>query len=57
MDVGISYAIWAGTGIVLITIAAAVFYKQRPDAWAMAGMALIIAGVLIINLLSKSVPH
>ena len=34
LDVGITYAIWSGVGIVLVTIAAAVFYKQRPDAWA-----------------------
>ncbi len=57
MDVGITYAIWAGVGIVLITVAAAVVYHQTPDAWAVLGMALIIAGVLVINLLSKSVSH
>lgn len=57
MDVGISYAIWAGVGIVLITIAAAVFYKQVPDIWAIVGMALIIAGVLVINVLSTSASH
>lgn len=57
MDVGISYAIWAGVGIVLVTIAGAVFYKQAPDLWAVLGMALIVAGVLVINLLSTSTSH
>lgn len=55
IDVGISYAIWAGAGIVLITISAAVFYKQVPDVWAVVGMALIIAGVVVLNVLSDTV--
>jgi len=57
MDVGIVYAIWCGTGIVLITIIAAVIYRQVPDAWAAVGMAMIIAGVCVIYLLSKSTVH
>ena len=57
ISVGVAYAIWSGLGIVLVTIAAAVFYKQIPDAWALVGMALIIAGVLVLNLLSKSAAH
>ncbi|MEM9108835.1 MAG: multidrug efflux SMR transporter [Planctomycetota bacterium] len=57
MSVGISYAIWAGVGIVLVTIAAAIFYKQTPDTWALVGIALIIAGVLVIHVLSGTVSH
>jgi small multidrug resistance pump len=57
MDVGIAYAIWSGLGIVLVTIAAAFLYSQRPDGWALAGMALIIAGVLVIHLFSKNAPQ
>ena len=53
-SVGMTYAVWSGLGIVLVTIAAAVVYKQIPDAWAIVGMALIVAGVLVLNLLSKS---
>ena len=57
MDIGMAYAIWAGLGIVLVAIVGAVIYKQIPDAPAIIGMALIIAGVFIINLYSKSVSH
>jgi small multidrug resistance pump len=54
LPMGISYAIWSGVGIVLISIAGLVFYKQKLDMPAIIGMALIIAGVLVINLFSKS---
>lgn len=54
---GIAYAIWAGAGIVLITLIAWLFQGQKLDAPAIAGMALIIAGVLVMNLLSQSTPH
>jgi small multidrug resistance pump len=52
--VGVAYAVWSGVGIVLVTTAAAIIYRQVPDAWAMAGMALIIAGVVVLNLFSNS---
>jgi multidrug transporter EmrE-like cation transporter len=57
INVGVAYAIWSGLGIVLVTAAAAVLYKQVPDGWAILGMALIVAGVLVLNLLSKSAAH
>lgn len=57
IPVGVAYAIWAGGGIVLITLAAWVIYGQRPDLAGFAGMGLIIAGVLVLNLLSKSNAH
>ena len=57
INVGAAYAIWSGLGIVLVTIAAAVFYRQMPDRWALCGMGLIVAGVLVLNLLSKSSVH
>jgi small multidrug resistance pump len=57
MNVGAAYAMWSGLGIILVTIAAAVFYKQIPDGWAILGMALIVAGVLVLNLLSRSSTH
>ena len=57
ISVGVAYAIWSGLGIVLVTAAAAVLYKQVPDGWAILGMALIVAGVLVLNLLSKSAAH
>jgi small multidrug resistance pump len=54
ISVGITYAIWSGIGIVLISITSYVFYHQKLDTPAIVGMAFIIAGVLIINLFSKS---
>ena len=57
INVGVAYAIWSGLGIVLVTAAAAVVYKQVPDGWAILGMALIVAGVLVLNLVSKSAAH
>ncbi len=57
LPVGITYAIWAGMGIVLVAIVSAVMYKQIPDWPAIIGMGLIIAGVIIINLFSKSGAH
>ena len=57
ISVGVAYAMWSGLGVVLVTAAAAILYKQVPDVWAVVGMALIVAGVLVLNLFSKSVAH
>lgn len=57
IPVGITYAIWSGLGIVLVTLVGAALYGQIPDLPAALGMGLIIAGVAIINLLSKAVTH
>lgn len=54
IPMGIAYAIWSGVGIVLISLVGLVVYKQRLDMPALAGIALIIAGTLVINLLSKA---
>jgi small multidrug resistance pump len=51
------YAIWSGLGIVLVSIVAYVVYQQKLDLPALIGMGFIIAGVLIINLFSKSAAH
>jgi len=53
MGVGVVYAIWAGVGIALVCIAAVVLFGQRFDAAALGGIALILAGVLLITLKSK----
>jgi small multidrug resistance pump len=57
VPVGIVYAIWSGAGIVLVAAAGWVLFGQKLDLAATVGMAMIVAGVLIINLLSKSVSH
>ena len=54
VPVGVGYAIWSGVGVVLITAIAWVAFKQRLDLPALAGMGLIVSGVLVINLFSKS---
>ncbi len=54
---GIAYAIWSGVGIVLISLLSWGFFGQRLDLPAIIGMMLICAGVLVINLLSRSAPH
>jgi small multidrug resistance pump len=55
IPVGVAYAIWCGLGIVLVGVAGAVFYREVPDRPALVGMALIIAGVVVINSFSRSV--
>lgn len=57
IPIGVAYAIWSGAGIVLITAVAWVWFRQSLDPPALFGMALIVAGVVVINLFSKSVPH
>jgi small multidrug resistance pump len=57
IPMGVAYAIWAGLGIVLIGLAGVVVYKQHLDFPAMLGMGLIVAGVAVINIFSKSVSH
>jgi small multidrug resistance pump len=57
VPVGIAYAIWSGVGIVLISIVGALVFKQHLDGPAMIGMGLIIAGVVVMNVFSKSVSH
>jgi len=57
MPIGIAYALWSGIGIVLTVIAGMVLWRESLD-WARAiGIFLIMAGILIINLFSKSAAH
>jgi small multidrug resistance pump len=57
IPVGVSYALWSGIGIVFISLIGWRFFNQSLDAPAIIGIALIVAGVAIINLLSKSASH
>ena len=57
IPVGITYAVWAGLGIVLVTVVGAFLYKQIPDIAAVLGMGLIIAGVVVIHVFSKTISH
>jgi small multidrug resistance pump len=57
MPVGIAYAIWSGVGIVLIALIGYAVFGQALDLPAVLGLALIVAGVVVVNLFSKSVMH
>ncbi len=57
LPTGIAYAVWSGVGIVLISIISWFWFRQTLDAGALAGMALIIAGVVVINVFSRSTAH
>ena len=57
IPVGVAYAIWAGLGIVLVSIAAMFIYQQKLDLPAMLGMGLIVSGVVVIQLFSQSTGH
>ena len=57
IPVGIAYAIWSGVGIVLISAVGWIWLRQALDVPAMIGLGLIVAGVIVVNLFSKSVAH
>jgi small multidrug resistance pump len=57
IPVGIAYAVWSGVGLVLISLVGWWMYDQVLDGPAIAGIALIAAGVLVLNIFSKSLPH
>lgn len=57
MPVGIAYAIWSGFGIILITLVGLIWFGQKLDLAATIGLALIVAGVLTINLFSRTAVH
>ena len=54
---GVVYAIWSGMGIVLITAVAWIVHQQKLDAPAVLGLGLIVTGVAVINLFSRTVNH
>lgn len=57
IPIGITYAIWSGLGIVLVAVVGFFLYKQIPDIPAMIGMGLIISGVVVIHVFSKTISH
>ena len=57
IPIGIAYALWSGLGIVMITVIGVLAFKQTPDLPALIGIALIMAGVMVINLCSHMSVH
>jgi small multidrug resistance pump len=57
IPLGIAYAIWSGIGIVLVSIVGLILFKQKLDLPAIIGISLIVIGVVVINVFSKSSAH
>lgn len=57
LPVGIAYALWAGLGIVCVSLISAIVYQQIPDPAAVLGIGLIVCGVVVIQLFSTSAGH
>ncbi|CAO1667945.1 MULTISPECIES: DMT family transporter [Halomonadaceae] len=57
LPVGVAYAIWAGLGIVLVTLVGIVVFGEKPDLPAVLGISLIVAGVVLLQVFSKMNVH
>ncbi|MFC0819806.1 DMT family transporter [Moraxella marmotae] len=57
LPLGIVYAMWSGVGIVLTATVAFFAFGQKPDLAGLIGMAMIVGGVLVINLFSQASAH
>jgi small multidrug resistance pump len=57
IPVGLAYAMWSGVGVVLIAAVGWLWFKQTLDLPALIGLGLILAGVVVVNGFSKSLPH
>ncbi len=57
IPMGVVYAIWSGIGIVLITLVGWLLFDQKLDLPALLGIGLIAAGVVVMNVFSKSMGH
>ena len=57
IPIGVAYAVWSGAGVALIALAGWLVYGQRLDGPALLGMAMIVAGVAVIQLFSSSSRH
>jgi len=57
IQVGVAYAVWSGVGIVLVTVVAWLVHDQKLDVPAVAGIGLIVSGVVVLQLFSKTVTH
>jgi small multidrug resistance pump len=54
IPVGVAYAVWSGVGIVLVAVIGWLVYGQKLDMPAILGMILIIAGIVVLNVFSKT---
>lgn len=54
VPVGITYALWSGAGIILISLVGFIVFKQHLDVAALIGLSFMVAGIIIINVFSNS---
>ncbi len=57
LPVGITYAIWSGLGIIFISVIGFALFGQRLDTPALIGLALIITGIVVIQVFSNTTGH
>ena len=57
IPLGVAYAIWSGVGIILTALVGFFVFRQTLDAGAVAGIALIVAGVVVMNVFSRTTGH
>jgi len=57
IPMGVVYAVWSGIGIVLITLVGWFLFDQKLDLPAVLGIGLVAAGVVVMNVFSKTVGH
>ena len=57
IPLGVAYAVWSGVGIAVVSVVGWIVYHQTLDLAALLGIALIVAGVVVLNVFSKAVPH
>lgn len=57
IPIGITYAVWSGVGVALITLIGWLVFGQKLDMASLAGISLIVSGVLVIHLFSKAASH
>lgn len=57
LPVGVAYAMWSGIGIVLVAAVGTLVFGQKIDLWGAVGMGLIVAGVIVLNFLSRMSAH
>ena len=57
LPLGVAYAIWSACGVALVAVIGLVLFGQRLDLPAVLGLALIVAGVVVINVFSRTVGH
>ena len=57
IPIGVAYAIWSGVGVALIALIGWAYFGQALDTATIIGLVLIVAGVVVLNVFSKTVPH